>query len=274
LLSLALIFAAAIALDTNTPCPSEAAVRASLAGLGVGTRDRDGSASWTLAGDHLALTVLTASTATTAKPTIERVFPLGPCAELADQVALAIERATSPLGFLAIPIERPNTAIGVHAGGFVLLGGPSAVGFALGADVWPFGASFGGLAILQGTVPETFSAGVSSVKLSRYTFGGGLAMRHRFTDAFDAGISTLVIAEHIRGDPGGVLAPTTIRDWRAGVRGGGFLRFVIFGPLALSVEAHLRAGSERRYRAIPATELVVLSPFELELGLNAGAIFF
>jgi hypothetical protein len=279
-----LIFASAITLETETQCPSEAAVRASLAGLGVAARDRAGRASWELQREELTLTVLTASTATIAAQRIERRFPLGSCSELADQVALVIERATSPLGLSALPLppepeQKPPTptTIGIHLGGLRLfgLGGASGVGVAAGADVWPWSASFGGLVYLQATFGESFEGGrVSTLELSRYTGGLGLAMRRRFSESLEAGVMSMAIVEHIRADAGGVTAADPIRDWRAALRAGGFGRIVIGGPLTLGVEVAVRVGSERSYRAIPATELAVLSALELEVGFNVGAIFF
>lgn len=270
---------AAIALETETPCPSEAAVRASLAGLGVGARERAGAARWELEVDRLHLTVLTASTATIAAEKIDRDIPLGPCVELADQVALVIERATSPLGLLALPPPRTPTAIGVHAGGMILVGGRASGGISAGVDVWPGNFGFGAVLIVQGIPPSrsVFRARFSELTLdvTRWTFGGGLAMRHRFTNTIDAGLTGSVIGEHIAAEPGGgVIASESVDEWRVGFRGGLFGRIALFGPLALSADTHLRYLPERRYRARPATELVVLNSVELEVALSIGAIFF
>src|SRR5258706_11893951 len=97
---IAVLLGAVSALELDAPgvsCPDVAAVRASLDGLGIDLAIRDGHAAWSTDSQRLRLHLHVESKTASVAITDRELLLGAPCSELADAVALSIERATSPL---------------------------------------------------------------------------------------------------------------------------------------------------------------------------------
>jgi hypothetical protein len=270
-------------------CPDEAAVSEALSRLGDRDLELDATAEWVPAADGMELVIRSATVA------MRRVLPQAPCAQLADMVALAIDRFTSPLespGGLrtttdpepsplraeaAAPPEPTPPRFGVEAGVRIDVPGP-AIDVELGGAWWL--ASAWALLLLV-DVPATStdletrppgSTGPTAVgSLHRADVALGARWRPIESGPLSAGLSALADLEVDWNTAlpiaGGMIAsnvsprPVLRTDAWAGAT---------FGRLELRLTAGGRLGPSTVFHAQPLSDLASLSAVDAHIALSLG----
>jgi hypothetical protein len=273
--------------SADLSCPDADRVRTGLINLGVDLKSRDATADWSIEDGHIRLVVTrTASTGAILSAT-EREIPRTACDEIAEILALSIERATAPLGEaednpLSTRIEDERErgkpwGYGVHAGSLLLLSAKIQPLFEAGAEIWPRDGLLGGSLTLGMVPPADYTTGspdhprAFGLRVLRAFGALGAGLRFPLGDRVRLGGSASFIVEYVHGDP--TVQGPLLRDYRYGWRGAGWLA-VALGPVELRLEGALRGFSDQpTYQVIGASRTgdVLTLPFiDAELLLAVG----
>jgi hypothetical protein len=260
---------------TGGDCPDVTKVRAALVDLGVDLEARSGAAAWSREDGHVRLRI-TRGTATSSAGITERDLEASGCDELAQIVALSIERATSPIGEIAVeaepPIEpRPGLRFDVRAGLSLLrsskteLGGVAAVELAM-----PWSGPFAALIAVEGWPPTTVPGSGFSLDVGRFGAAVGLSARAPLGSVLAIGASAALLLDYAHGAPRDrPIELDQTRDLREGFRGTASI-VLLLGPIEARLEPGIRAMRGVLFHARPAQGDVTLPGVEAEIGLEVG----
>jgi hypothetical protein len=274
-------------------CPEMAKVRAGLIGLGVDLDRRDGTADWNMIDGHVHLRVVRAATASVAEGITEREIPTTTCDDLAQIVALSIERATAPLGeperiALSEAIDTEGEPVGVtmpehptapergwgfnaHAGLLLLFSARPEPGGEIGGEAWHPRGWFGGSFVLGLVRQDEFDLQQGGVKLRRAHAALGPALRWELGEYVQLCLALSAALDYIDAVPAGMLKDATSRhDLRVGWRASPWIAIGL-GPVELRLEAAARGFTHHpTYQLGGAGDLVTLDFFDFDLLVGIG----
>lgn len=264
----ALWLIAGLDLDPQPRCPTAMAVQAVLRDLGVDLESRHARATWSLESQELALRIEVGPDGAT----IERRFPAGACAPMAEVVALAIERATAPWPRARTqPVATSSVGIEGTLGAVALLAADLGLGGEGRGTVWFGDGPFGLSALVGATLPTDHAQAPVNLSVSRVYGGLGASARLQWWWG-SIGATVYALLDQTRGDPSGVLMPVQVRDLRFALRCEAWITAAI-GALALraAVGVHVMDGP-REYRAIPGTLVLTMPIVQPVFSLSVGAV--
>jgi hypothetical protein len=278
MIALVLSLAAPAALELSAPpelsCPEVEIVRARLIDLGVDLESRDAVADWAPIEGRIHLRVRSAAR-TSSTAGIERDFSETDCGELAQILALAIERATAPIGAVlskpAAPVraarpvevapELERWAYGARAGFLILRSARTQYGAEAGFDLAaPWSGPFSASLSIGGVVPAVFEssrvvvigAQRAGFRIGRLDAALGLALDLDPAPAFSAGLSASFLLDYAHA---AAQSPTLIDSQSASALREGFkgaawiaLRWLW---LELRLESALRTMRSVTFHAVP-----------------------